>query len=845
MRRRKGWRQTDVCRPTNTKQDGLRANTLLLLTLLWVLVKRWILIPSLKIGQAYISQLNHTTTMHNFPRAALLASVLVSSLGLTATAAGASTGSSWGIASSKGLIAKYQSYSTDTTTLSPSSAFISTARLQQRHRLTRQYNTSTHRPSARVPSIPLFATSLDEDEDDKECDLQQLYQQVQKEDSDWYFQTLSKLLGEEVGDPIELVDCAKEAKEANNSVAKDEELRKVAQGDAASKESGDSITERDSGDAATQQQDGEIDDSTEESMPNETVTITEYDIESIEDEREQSKQRRPAKRIEYIAEDTYSEDKTILTKDDTRIEQQTSLDAYTELASQSSPPSQVVRLVNTFTKEFEDMSPLSKLLELGYNEKQVSKLRPQVLELIVEDNIPRPRRGIPMRWVRLEDEEEDDEDYEWAVEIVDAPLQKQETVDKADGERSGKSNINVDASTEREAANPDIKSPPVKSDTSSKVSGEKGDSVPTTNRLGQDRKERIEEEMADEYTDQSESGRRRRRPLDETSDMPRKRNSRSAPSSRRSSYDNEEEEFERRREHTRRSPSRNREQQRRASPPSRRRELFIDRGEDDDDDPPPNKFWMDIGTFRDFLRAEARLRLKVLGPDWKESVLDESRWRFDLYKRWLYLLDDGVGENPLYTYGDRPRQPRAQRQRREEVQPQRQPSRRERGYDDDLEQPRRRRQSESSQEERTRDVDTNDDNREPERRQRPRAELRGDDERDYEPPRRRKRSDIEEDEADDGISSDESNSLSRNSDVREDDERKPIRNKRSAPPPPRRTRDTQWKNFNDLEESLQRSSARSSGRQSREEYDDNDKIPQDDAPKRRKRSSDDVWREGY
>lgn len=42
--------------------------------------------------------------------------------------------------------------------------------------------------------------------------------------------------------------------------------------------------------------------------------------------------------------------------------------------------------------------------------------------------------------------------------------------------------------------------------------------------------------------------------------------------------------------------------------------------------------------------------------------MDESRWRYDLYKTWLTMLDEGVGgENPLYEYGDRPRKPRQRR----------------------------------------------------------------------------------------------------------------------------------------------------------------------------------------
>ena len=49
-------------------------------------------------------------------------------------------------------------------------------------------------------------------------------------------------------------------------------------------------------------------------------------------------------------------------------------------------------------------------------------------------------------------------------------------------------------------------------------------------------------------------------------------------------------------------------------------------------------FWMNLPTFRSFLRREAQMRLSVLGPRWSEAVKEESRWRLEVYRRWLRLF---------------------------------------------------------------------------------------------------------------------------------------------------------------------------------------------------------------
>lgn len=66
--------------------------------------------------------------------------------------------------------------------------------------------------------------------------------------------------------------------------------------------------------------------------------------------------------------------------------------------------------------------------------------------------------------------------------------------------------------------------------------------------------------------------------------------------------------------------------------------------------------WMDIPSFKNFLRREAEFRLSILGPDWEDWVRGESEWRLDLYKKWLNLLKDGYGDdimNDLYPNSER------------------------------------------------------------------------------------------------------------------------------------------------------------------------------------------------
>jgi len=57
--------------------------------------------------------------------------------------------------------------------------------------------------------------------------------------------------------------------------------------------------------------------------------------------------------------------------------------------------------------------------------------------------------------------------------------------------------------------------------------------------------------------------------------------------------------------------------------------------------------WMDIPTFKQYLRREADLRLMIIGPDWEDWVKGESDWRLNLYKQWLNVVENGVGDDMM------------------------------------------------------------------------------------------------------------------------------------------------------------------------------------------------------
>ncbi|KAL3804352.1 hypothetical protein HJC23_011280 [Cyclotella cryptica] len=699
---------------------------------------------------------------------------------------------------------------------------------------------------------------------EQESNLKRIYHQVQQDDADWYYSTLSKFLGDDavLDKPINVLDGDKD----------DEGVRSI-----------DSEDDRSASfDHETLTYDQKTSGTTRDKVDRPVTSA------SVNDNSSRDIAETPLRTKESIQnQDTASNDEydgyhpsAVGDIDDISNRQVESKKVDTVEKANSPKASRIVQLRNKYTKQSETIAELSKLINMGYTQSDILLLRPRVLELIVEDSIPKPRRGMPDRWLRDVYEDLDDEDADWEVEVVSDDSTVLKGDDDGDGidspdkvQRSGKvdASYNPDDLREKEAVNERPTAPSSDENVSeswgpfsssriaSKVNNDEQNNIdmkegrdfkgqqdevgtgPASFRRSADRQQRLQPTMAD----------------NDDIEPRRLKNRRTSPSRR--SYYEEEEDVTYQKPNRPQSP-RAREGDRREPRTRRRRELVIDRdGDGDDNDPPPNKFWMDLPTFRDFLRTEARLRLKILGPDWKESVLDESRWRFDLYKRWLFLLDDGVGENPLYTYGDRPSQPRPRRPRS---------SRRERSYESPTlrEPPIRTRQGRSGsvvREQEPYSETEDDDTREGSLREdRPeefssqrgvpqsrsngngsRETIHNESSRDYgkvarRPARRgevgrRSMADNERERARYGEVEDREMLQPRGgSEGGRDDW--PSRRPSSSRPSSSRREQPDLKNFNDLEQYLQRSSE-SVSNERRDEH--------DDAPRRRKRSSNDVLNE--
>jgi hypothetical protein len=280
---------------------------------------------------------------------------------------------------------------------------------------------------------------------------------------------------------------------------------------------------------------------------------------------------------------------------------------------------------------------LANVIALGYSEAEIGSLEADALDLIASDGIVKPRSGVPSRWkvksgqpsqVRIMSKVQADQAVsdetekkkqkkegrrDKVIDVKESTAAETDTLgDELDPavplRKSSKEEQRVPVSRENESRRDGDRIRPPRSKAGTESA--RGERSPSTTRKSQTRSERDESP--------------REKPPSSRRERPSKRSDRDE--GRRRVYDG------------RPAPS---------SPKSKRKR---------DDPPSPNSpVWVDIDTFRGLLRSEAGLRLRILGDDWADTVKEESDWRLDLYKEWLWTLHNGVGKPIVESRSDRMR----------------------------------------------------------------------------------------------------------------------------------------------------------------------------------------------
>ena len=313
-------------------------------------------------------------------------------------------------------------------------------------------------------ALHLSATSPSKADEgkDEECSLQSLFKEVQQNDSQWYDQVFSRLVEEDEADAALRAACSTD----DGFLAEDQSDSSQVDTTGGSSDSSQVDTTGVPSDSShidtTGGQFKKRSVSSEEKVEEQIQMTAQVDDEES-DEKPDTPPLRSDTQVEVLA-DTFRVTEEVLNIDDDQSDGEgwkndrrkgTLKDERTvvpleptssntpsarttdrvetrktpkEETDNQQPSQQSIRtlvLRNKFTNEVETLAPLSTVEDLGYTEKEISVLKPQVLELIIEDEIKRPVKGLPKRWVRLgklegfqgTEKDKDDFDYGWEVEI--------------------------------------------------------------------------------------------------------------------------------------------------------------------------------------------------------------------------------------------------------------------------------------------------------------------------------------------------------------------------------------------------------------------------------------------
>lgn len=269
-----------------------------------------------------------------------------------------------------------------------------------------------------------------------------------------------------------------------------------------------------------------------------------------------------------------------------------------ELKRPSDESEQVVLFTDRSSRKTQTIR-LSMLEDLGYLPEDIVNLDPEALSWIVQDEIEKPRSGIPSDWKQTpgqQNEQLKEVDSIRVVSRAEAQRIMESSMEARVSAVSQQRQDDIRLQQDRDTVKDAVKSPPKRDAavrSQDRTTRRRNDGLYGDERRNRERQH--DDAAMKESSKRIYSGRDVKRPPD--------------ASRRKSAQDN----------------------------------------------PPRPRLWPDFDTFRDLLRDEAELRLRILGNGWTDAVREEVDWRLGLYREWLWTLHNGIGEPVVPSRRERER----------------------------------------------------------------------------------------------------------------------------------------------------------------------------------------------
>ena len=308
---------------------------------------------------------------------------------------------------------------------------------------------------------------------------------------------------------------------------------------------------------------------------------------------------------------------------------------------------------NTLTYE-----SLANLTALGYSEKEITRIRPDSLSIIVTDRIRNLKMGVPRQWLlpstmKVTDDSIDQEapiivsSVEEAMELVEADQTKQANQRRRRRQRESQSTRRTSVDLMNDEKPSGRRSD--KRDTNARDTSIQN-SPSQTRRESSVEKQQKWHDQDRRLRESRDRERRRPRPVESNGRNDTTRRRKRVYDSR-NPYSNSESLMVEDNDRRYRSRKNGRVSDRNGSDDG-----YVELYQNDDPVPPkinvpiissiyPDFGWLDVGTFRKLLRSEAKFRMMVGPEEMAPAIKKEHEWRLNTYRNWLKAIHTGVGES--------------------------------------------------------------------------------------------------------------------------------------------------------------------------------------------------------